>query len=115
MLVRVGSHSKGTAYWHNNVFTLEWDPTRTNMRNQTAIIIPEPNKRNQAAALVPDPVRRTQTASPEAGKRTQTTVLISEPNKMYCDLLNKAFYVVRNRFQLLPSPSPTPETLPATS
>src|SRR5260370_42167575 len=105
MLVRVGSHSKVNTLLCQYAVPLEWDPTRTNMRNQTAIIIPEPNKRNQAAALVPDPARRTQTAAPGAGKRTQTTVLISEPNKMYCDLINKAFYLVRNRFQAVPCAS----------
>jgi two-component system nitrate/nitrite response regulator NarL len=33
--------------------------------------------------------------------RTQTSVLISEPTKMYCDLLRKAFYSVRQRFQVV--------------
>ena len=32
---------------------------------------------------------------------TQTTVLISEPSKMYCDLLRKAFSSVRKRFQVV--------------
>jgi DNA-binding NarL/FixJ family response regulator len=81
------------------------------MRNQTAILIPEPNKRNQSAALIPDSERRTQITVPEAGKRTQTTILISEPNKMYCDLLKKAFYVVRTRFQVVACASTTAEIL----
>src|SRR5215471_15168590 len=81
------------------------------MRNQTAISLPEPSKRNQAAALVTDPDRRTQITVPEASKKNQTTVLISEPNKMYCDLLKKAFYVVRNRFQVVASASTTAEIL----
>lgn len=80
------------------------------MRNQTAIFIPEPNKRNQSAALA-DPNRRTQITVPEASKKNQTTVLISEPNKMYCDLLKKAFYVVRNRFQVVACASTTAEIL----
>jgi DNA-binding NarL/FixJ family response regulator len=84
--------------------------TRTNMRNQTAIFIPEPNKRNQSAPLV-DPNRRTQITVPEATKKNQTTILISEPNKMYCDLLKKAFYVVRNRFQVVACASTTAEIL----
>ena len=33
--------------------------------------------------------------------RTQTSVLISEPTKMYCDLLRKAFSSVRKRFQVV--------------
>src|SRR6202030_2837084 len=81
------------------------------MRNQTAIFIPELNKRNQSAALIPDSESRTQITVPEAGKRNQTTVLISEPNKMYCDLLKKAFYVVRNRFQVVATASTTGEIL----
>ncbi|PYU24200.1 MAG: hypothetical protein DMG32_14490 [Acidobacteria bacterium] len=81
------------------------------MRNQTAILIPEPNKRNQSAALVPDSDRRTQITVSEASKRNQTTVLISEPNKMYCDLLKKAFYVVRHRFQVVACASTTAEIL----
>src|ERR1700680_1298498 len=81
------------------------------MRNQTAILIPESNGRNQSAALVPDSDRRTQIAGPEASKRNQTTILISEPNRMYCDLLKKAFYVVRNRFQVVASASTTAEIL----
>ena len=81
------------------------------MRNQTAILISEPNKRSQSAPLVPNSDRRTQIAVPEASKRNQTTILISEPNKMYCDLLKKAFYVVRNRFQVVASASTTAEIL----
>jgi DNA-binding NarL/FixJ family response regulator len=81
------------------------------MRNQTAVVIPEPNKRNQVASLVPDPITRSQATTPESGKRSQTTVLISEPNKMYCDLLRKAFYVVRNRFHVVASASTTAEIL----
>ena len=81
------------------------------MRHHTAVLIPEPNKRNQAADLLPDSERRTQLTVPEQNKRTQTTVLISEPNKMYCDLLKKAFYVVRNRFQVVASASTTDEIL----
>lgn len=81
------------------------------MRNQMAMLIPEPNRRNQSAALIPDSERRTQITVPEVGKRNQTTVLISEPNKMYCDLLKKAFYVVRNRFQVVASASTTAEIL----
>lgn len=81
------------------------------MRNQTAILIPELNKRSQSAPLVPDSDRRTQITVPEPSKRNQTTVLISEPNKMYCDLLKKAFYVVRNRFQVVASASTTAEIL----
>lgn len=80
------------------------------MRNHTAVLIPEPNKRTQSA-LIADSERRTQIIVPEAGKRNQTTVLISEPNKMYCDLLKKAFYVVRNRFQVVASASTTAEIL----
>ena len=86
------------------------DPTRTNMRNQTAILIPELSKRNQTP-LIPESERRTQITVPETGKRNQTTVLISEPNKMYCDLLKKAFYVVRNRFQVVATASTTGEIL----
>jgi DNA-binding NarL/FixJ family response regulator len=81
------------------------------MRHQTAILIPEPSKRNQSAPLVADADKRTQITVPEASKRNQTTVLISEPNKMYCDLLKKAFYVVRNRFQVVASASTTAEIL----
>ena len=81
------------------------------MRNQTAVIIPEPHKQHQAAGLLSQPERRTQITVPEANKRSQTTVLISEPNKMYCDLLKKAFYVVRNRFQVVASASTTAEIL----
>ena len=47
----------------------------------------------------------------EANRRGQTTILISEPNKMYCDLLKKAFYVVRNKFQVVASASTTAEIL----
>ena len=67
------------------------------MRNQTAVLVPE-LKQSQSAMLLPESDKRTDTV-PEPGKRTQTTILISEPNKMYCDLLKKAFYVVRSRFQ----------------
>lgn len=81
------------------------------MREHAAVLIPEPNKRNQAAPLLPDAERRTPIAVPEQNKRSQTTVLISEPNKMYCDLLKKAFYVVRNRFQVVASASTTAEIL----
>ncbi len=81
------------------------------MRNQTAVLIPEPNKRDQSAALVGEVDKRTQITVAEAGKRNQTTVLISEPNKMYCDLLKKAFYVVRNRFQVVATASTTTEIL----
>src|SRR5690242_4011909 len=81
------------------------------MRNQAAILIPEPNKRSQAAPFTADSDRRTQMTGPESSKRIQTTVLISEPNKMYCDLLRKAFYVVRNRFQVVASASSTAEIL----
>jgi two-component system nitrate/nitrite response regulator NarL len=35
--------------------------------------------------------------------RTQISVLISEPTKMHCDLLCKAFRAVRSRFQLVAS------------
>jgi DNA-binding NarL/FixJ family response regulator len=81
------------------------------MRHHAAVLIPEPNKRNQVADLLPESERRTQITVPEPNKRTQTTVLISEPNKMYCDLLKKAFYVVRNRFQVVASASTTDEIL----
>jgi DNA-binding NarL/FixJ family response regulator len=81
------------------------------MRHQTAILIPDPKRRIQSAALVPDPERRTQVTVPEASKRNQTTVLISEPNKMYCDLLKKAFNVVRNRFQVVACASTSAEIL----
>jgi DNA-binding NarL/FixJ family response regulator len=81
------------------------------MRNQTAILIPEPNKRGQSAPFTADSDRRTQMTGPEPSKRIQTTVLISEPNKMYCDLLKKAFYIVRNRFQVVASASTAAEIL----
>jgi DNA-binding NarL/FixJ family response regulator len=81
------------------------------MRHHTAVLIPEANKRNQTPALLPESETGTQIAVPEPNKRTQTTVLISEPNKMYCDLLKKAFYVVRNRFQVVASASTTAEIL----
>jgi DNA-binding NarL/FixJ family response regulator len=81
------------------------------MRNHTAVFIPEPNKRPQAANLVPDSDRRTQITVQDANKRNQTTILISEPNNMYCDLLKKAFYVVRSRFQVVASASTTAEIL----
>jgi DNA-binding NarL/FixJ family response regulator len=78
------------------------------MRNQTAVLVPE-LKQSQSAMLLPESDKRT--AVPEQGKRTQTTILISEPNKMYCDLLKKAFYVVRSRFHVVASASTTAEIL----
>jgi len=80
------------------------------MRNQTAVLVPG-IKQSQSAMLLPESDKRTQMAVPEPGKRTQTTILISEPNMMYCDLLRKAFYVVRNRFQVVASASSTAEIL----
>src|SRR5579884_2908262 len=87
------------------------DPTRANMRNQTAVLIPEPNKPSQSADLMGDADKRTQITVADPTKRNQTTVLISEPNKMYCDLLKKAFYVVRTRFQVVACASTTAEIL----
>jgi DNA-binding NarL/FixJ family response regulator len=81
------------------------------MRSQTAILISEPNKLRQSAPLAPDSDRRAEITVPETSKRNHTTVLISEPNKMYCDLLKKAFYVVRSRFQVVASASTTAEIL----
>ena len=80
------------------------------MRNQTSVIVPEP-KQSQSALLLTESDKRTQMSVPEPSKRTQTTILISEPNKMYCDLLRKAFYVVRNRFQVVASASTAAEIL----
>jgi len=80
------------------------------MRNQTAVLVPQ-LKQSQSATLLPESDKRTQMAVPEPSKRTQTTILISEPNNMYCDLLKKAFYLVRNRFQVVASASTTAEIL----
>jgi len=45
--------------------------------------------------------------------RTQITVLISDSTKMHCDLLRKAFYSVRQRFQVVAFASSTVEVLTA--
>jgi two-component system, NarL family, nitrate/nitrite response regulator NarL len=43
--------------------------------------------------------------------RTQITVLISDSSRMHCDLLHKAFYSVRQRFQVVASASSAAEVL----
>lgn len=43
--------------------------------------------------------------------RTQTTVLISDSTRMHCDLLQKAFYPVRQRFQVVASATSAAEVL----
>jgi DNA-binding NarL/FixJ family response regulator len=45
--------------------------------------------------------------------RTQISVLISDSTKMHCDLLRKAFYSVRQRFQVVAFASSTAEVLNA--
>jgi DNA-binding NarL/FixJ family response regulator len=60
---------------------------------------------------MPDQTKRDQTPVLESINRKQTTLLISEPNRMYCDLLKKAFYVVRNKFQIVACASNTAEIL----
>jgi DNA-binding NarL/FixJ family response regulator len=45
--------------------------------------------------------------------RPQISVLISDSTKMHCDLLRKAFYSVRNRFQVVAFASSTVEVLAA--
>lgn len=42
---------------------------------------------------------------------TQITVLISDSTRMHCDLLHKAFYSVRQKFQVVASASSTVEVL----
>ena len=43
--------------------------------------------------------------------RTQITVLISDSTRMHCDLLHKAFYSVRQRFQVVASATSAAEVL----
>jgi two-component system, NarL family, nitrate/nitrite response regulator NarL len=43
--------------------------------------------------------------------RTQISVLISDSTRMHCDLLHKAFYSVRQRFQVVSSASTAAEVL----
>ena len=45
--------------------------------------------------------------------RPQISVLISDSTKMHCDLLRKAFYYVRHRFQVVAFTSSTVEVLTA--
>src|SRR6202795_2452323 len=45
--------------------------------------------------------------------RTQISLLISDSTRMHCDLLRKAFYSVRQRFQVVAFTSSTTEVLTA--